>query len=114
MRRRDIVKDKERPDLREVVRTLIVQADATARVLECYYWTEEPGLLECLRALLSMPPEARGALQTFLGAVENPKSISAAVDGSGALKLFSPDAAKTMATFFADGRPDGPASRVPS
>jgi hypothetical protein len=113
MGKSDIVKGEE-PDLREVVRTLIVQAGAAARVLECYYWTEEPGALESLRALMTMPPQARGALQTFLGAAGNPKSISAVVDGSGALRLFSPEAAKAMATFFADGRSDATASRVPS
>lgn len=114
MRARAIVKGENEADLREVVRSLIVQAGAAERVLECYYWTEEPGVLECLRAVVAMPPQARAAFMTFLAAAENPKSISAAVDGSGALQLFSPDAVKTMVTFFSEERSDGAGSRVPS
>src|ERR1700691_380130 len=95
---------EQEPNLREVVRALIVQTGTPARVLECYYWTEEPGILECLRALVGMPPQARAALQAFLAAAQNPKLVFASVDGAGALRLSSPEAAKTMATFFAGGQ----------
>jgi hypothetical protein len=100
--------------LAEVVQALILQAGDPARVLECYYWAQEPGALECIRSLLAMPPQARGALQTFLAASEDPRSISVFVDDSGCLSLFSPEAAKIMTTFFNGGHSGRIASRYDS
>ena len=66
-------------------------------------------ILECLRGLLAIPAEVRGALLTFLAAAENPKNVSVAIDQAGALNLFSPDAAKIMTSSLGEGlsRPVG-------
>jgi hypothetical protein len=55
-------------ELVSVVQSLIAQAGNSARMLECYYWTQEPGLLELIRAFLAMPIEAQTALRAFLAA----------------------------------------------
>jgi hypothetical protein len=101
-------------ELAEVLRALIIQIADPSRVLEWHYWSEEPGVLEFVRFLLTVPPQVRGALQTFLLAAEDPKSVSVFVDSSGTLKLFSPNAAKVMKAFFSEGQAGSTASRLPS
>ena len=85
-----------------------------SRVLEWHYWAQEPGILEFVRIFLTVPGQVRGALQTFLLAAEDPKSVSVFVDGSGTLNLFSPNAVKVMKTFFSEGQAGNCAARLPS
>ena len=106
--------EKKKLDLAEILRALIVQTGDPSRVLEWYYWAQEPGILEFVRSLLMLPPEARRALQTFMASAEDPVSVSVSIDDNGTLNLFSPNAAKTMKTFFAEGRTGPHASRSPS
>jgi hypothetical protein len=87
-------------DLRKAVQSLIDQSDDSARLLECHYWSIEPGLLEMIRALLATPVEARAALQAFFAAAIVPNSITASVDADGTLNLRSPEAAATLTIFF--------------
>jgi hypothetical protein len=101
-------------DLAEVLRALIIQTADPSKVLEWHYWAQEPGILEFIRTFLTVPSQVRGALQTFLLAAEDPKSVSAFVDPSGTLNLFSPDAAKVMKTFFSERPAAGNAPRLPS
>lgn len=55
-------------DTAEALKQLIRQHDNPASLLELYYWSKEPGLLECLRAFLQAPAEVRNILQTLLPA----------------------------------------------
>ncbi len=87
-------------DLGRVVQSLITQAGNSAQVLECYYWTREPGLPELIRAFLTMPIEARTALRAFLAAAVVRSSITVSVDATGTLTLRSPEAAEALATVF--------------
>lgn len=79
---------------------LIQQCDDPMRVLESYYWSKEPGLLECVRALLGAPADVRTVLQVFLAAAVVRESISASIDEDGALNLYSPEAAAILIRFF--------------
>ena len=46
----DVERDEELgTDLGDVVQSLIAEAGNSARLLECYYWNQEPGLLEMIR-----------------------------------------------------------------
>jgi|SRR5579872_5219958 hypothetical protein len=101
-------------DMADVLHALIVQTADPSRVLEWHYWAQEPGILEFVRALLTVPHQVRAALQTFLSAAEDPESVSVFVDGAGTLQLFSPNAAKIMKTFFSEGAAGRPVSRLPS
>lgn len=91
-------------DLASVVQTLVEQAGNSAQVLECYYWTQEPGLLELIRAFLAMPVEARTTLRAFFAAAVVRNSITASVDSAGTLTLRSPEAAAVLSSLFGHGR----------
>lgn len=88
-----------RCDIATLVQNLIAQTGDSRRILECYYWSQEPGLLELVRAFLAMPPEAQVALRTFMAAAVVRNSITASIDASGALTLRSPEAASLL-TYF--------------
>jgi hypothetical protein len=90
-------------DLVSVVQSLIAQAGNSARMLECYYWTQEPGPLELIRAFLDIPIEAQTALRAFLAAAVVRSSITASVDATGTLTLHSPEAAAVLGTLFGPG-----------
>lgn len=81
---------------------LIQQHDDPARLLECYYWSKEPGLLECIRAILAAPAEVRVVLQAFFAAAIVREQISASIDEEGTLNLSSPQAATILTRFFRD------------
>ena len=80
-----------------------VERADSARMLECYYWSQEPGLPELIRAFLEMPIEAQTALRDFLAAAVVRSSITASVDATGTLTLRSPEAAAVLATLFGRG-----------
>ena len=48
----------------EVVNHIIDRCDHP-RLMELYYWTQEPGLLEIIRAIAAMPDSGREALESF-------------------------------------------------
>ena len=87
-------------DLGRVVQSLIAEAGNNTRLLECYYWSEEPGLLEMIRTFLAMPIAAQTVLRAFFAAAVVPRSITASLDATGALTLCSPEAAPILATLF--------------
>ena len=90
-------------DLLHVVQSLIAEEGNNARLLECYYWSHESGLLEMIRAFLAMPVEAQTALRAFFASAVVPKSITASIDATGALTLRSPEAAAILAALFSGG-----------
>jgi hypothetical protein len=49
-----------------------------ARAIEMAYWSEEPGLLEIIRAVACLRPETRTALLDFLSKASDARRISAA------------------------------------
>jgi hypothetical protein len=87
-------------DTAELVQNLVLHMRDPARLLECYYWSQEPGIVECVRALLAMPVAARNLLEVFLAAAVARDTIKASVDDQGALKLSSPEA-KIILTHLA-------------
>jgi hypothetical protein len=84
--------------LRDLVSAIVEQGDARS-VMEMYYWSQEPGLLEIMRAIATMPENARTALEVFLAMSHEPSAISAQWDGSGRLTLTSPQAGQAIAVI---------------
>jgi hypothetical protein len=88
--------NQEQVKLQDVLNTIVKRLGDTSRILECYYWSEEPELVNFVRQFLSMSDQVRGALLTFMSAIEDASLIIADMDGSGTLQLHSPEAAKVV------------------
>ncbi|HVZ52175.1 MAG TPA: hypothetical protein VG986_09425 [Pseudolabrys sp.] len=73
----------------EVIRTLVNGGADSSRLLELYYWSQEPGIVELVRAYLEMNERARLAMGNFLLSAR-PQSIAAALDTQGRLVLSRP------------------------
>lgn len=80
-----------------LIRTLAVGCDSPAKVLELYYWSKEPGLIEVIRGIAAMREDVRAAIEAFIALAGDVKSASADLDGRGVLTLASAEAARTVA-----------------
>jgi len=74
----------------EVIKTLVSGGIDTSRLLELYYWSLEPGVVELTRMYLEMPERARRTLSNYLNTAEL-QSIIASTDASGRLILSQPN-----------------------
>ena len=74
----------------QIIKSLVsAEADAS-RLLEMYYWTREPGIVEMIRAYLDLPEQAQRHINGFL--VSNkPQAIATAIDQQGRLVLSAGD-----------------------
>lgn len=77
----------------EVIKTLVNGGTDESRLLELYYWSQEPGVVELIRAYLEMDERARLTLGNFM-LTARPQSIVASSDGSGNLVLSQVASAK--------------------
>ena len=64
------------------------QGGVPARAIEMLYWSEEPGLLEIIRAIACLPVATRAALQAFLSSAPDAGAILASRN-EGNLVLYS-------------------------
>lgn len=89
-----------------LISTLANENTDESRLLELYYWSQEPGVMEMVRAYLEMDERARLTLGNFM-LTARPQSIVASRDGNGALILSQAGPPKT-------GSPNGsrPARRA--
>jgi hypothetical protein len=83
--------------LKEILASLV--GDEPNRLMEMYYWSREPGLLEIMRAIAIMPESARTSLEVFLAMSHEPTAIAAHWDGSGRLTLTSPQVGQAVAVI---------------
>jgi hypothetical protein len=65
-----------------------------SRLLELYYWSQEPGVMEMVRAYLEMDERARLTLGNFM-LTARPQSIVASRDENGSLILSQAGPPKT-------------------
>ena len=82
-----------------VAHCILSECEDSTRLLELFYWSREPGLLEIMRAIATMPEDARTALEVFLAMSHEPTAIAAHWDGSGQLTLTSPQAGQAIAVI---------------
>lgn len=80
-----ITSDCSDPDW-EASKALVGGGVDTSRLLELYYWSLEPGVVELARKYLAMPERARHALSRYL-ATAQPSAIAVATDADGRLIL---------------------------
>jgi hypothetical protein len=81
----------------EILETLVAGGCEPALIVEMYYWTREPGMLDLIRAIAALPDEARSALEAFFAMSHDPAAIAAKWDTVGRLTLASPQVGQTMA-----------------
>lgn len=77
-------------DIWELIQALVLGRVPADRILELFYWGQQPGILEMVRAILDLRPESRAAIAALL-TVAPSDSISAEVERSGRLILSSPE-----------------------
>jgi hypothetical protein len=80
-----------------LIRTLLAACDDPAVALELLYWSREPGLVEVIRAVATMPEETRAAVEAFVGLARDPRTVSATLGQNGVLTLQSREVTKTVA-----------------
>ena len=82
---------------RAVLRELIECCPDPARLLELYYWSAEPELLDLVRRYIDLPERPREALRAFLSMVADcPDSVVVNVSRNGDVTLSSPAVAQLM------------------
>ena len=80
----------------KLLRSILAEC-GDARLLELYYFSREPDMLDIMRAIAALPEDARAALEAFLAVSHEPAAITAKWDGAGRLTLASPQVGQTMA-----------------
>jgi hypothetical protein len=92
------------PRMPDVVSRIVAKCDP-ARLMEIYYWSREPGLLEIIRAIAAMPEPGRQALESFFALGGDPETVVATWEESGRLTLQSNnlgEALEVIGYFLAD------------
>lgn len=70
----------------EVIRSLVTSEAEASKLLEMYYWTREPGIVELIRAYLNLPDRGQRHLSDFL-LKNRPQLIASMIDQQGQLVL---------------------------
>lgn len=96
-RRRTAARPKRKTAHELLIRSLVAGCDKPADALEIYYWSKEPGLVEIMRAIATMPEEARAVIEAFAALAHDQTTVKARLDPGGVLTLASPHAARTVA-----------------
>lgn len=74
----------------ELIQTLVSGRVPASRILELFYWSQEPGALEMLRIFLGLSSQDSAALLRFFAEAE-PSSVAISANNAGELVL-SPSA----------------------
>jgi hypothetical protein len=70
----------------DIIRSLVSSETDASKLLEMYYWTREPGIVELIRAYLNLPDRAQRHLSDFL-LKNRPQSIASVIDQQDRLVL---------------------------
>src|SRR5262245_17605700 len=89
-------KQSKDPATERLIRTLVAGCDSPAEALELYYWSKEPGLIEVIRGIATMPENTRAAIEAFVALARDTKAIKAELDSRGVLTLASAEAARAV------------------
>ena len=89
----------DQPELEDILNSIVVTCGDPARVLELFYWSQEPEVLEVIRWLMALSGKAREALCSFLTSVPDPQLVSVEVSLQGHVTLSSPEIAESMSAM---------------
>jgi len=109
-RTRSNARPSKDPATERLIRTLVSGCGSPAEALELYYWSREPGLIEVIRGIATMPEDTRAAIEAFIALARDAKSIKAELDARGVLTLASAEAARivALAQYAAEEDEDAP------
>lgn len=82
----DLAQSYQNNNVWEAIKTLVNGGTDSSRLLELYYWSQEPGIVELVRAYLEMNERTRLTVGNFM-LTAHPQSIVAALDSEGRLVL---------------------------
>ena len=85
------------PQYSKTVQLILAECEDSSRLLELYYFSREPGMLEVIRTLIAMPEPTRASIEAFLTMSHEPAAIAAVWDAAGRLILSSPQVGQAMA-----------------
>lgn len=87
---------REEADLPAIVRSLVTEFSNPARLLEIYYWSQEPDAVAFMRKVMLMRSQPRAVILSFLAMASDPKLVGASVDELGQVILSSPQVAEAV------------------
>lgn len=99
--RQKLEADGGKAEVWELIQTLVSGRVPASRILELFYWSQEPGALEMLRIFLGLSAQDSAALLRFFQAAE-PSSVAISANDSGELVL-SPAARPPRHAITHDG-----------
>ena len=92
--------------LTDLLNRIVADCQYPERLVELYYWSAEPDLVEVMRHYLALPAEARAALHIFLSlSADDPNSVKVRAVRSGELRLSSRAAAELPDRVARQGTP---------
>jgi hypothetical protein len=84
--------------LKAILRRLIATSQNPAHLLELYYWSAEPELMNAIRQYVALPEKPRAALMAFLTMTADcPETVQVTVTKDGYVTLYSPALAGIIA-----------------
>jgi hypothetical protein len=97
-----------------LIRMLLAACGSPAGLLELYYWSREPGMIDIVRAIAAMPEQTRASFEAFVALAGDSRSIEATLEPHGALTLASPEASKAiaLASYAAENESEDSARRL--
>jgi len=84
-------------DVKQVLHNLLERSGNPSRLLEVYYWSTEPELVEFIRQFLALPNSTRFALTAFMSMTKDAwGSVAVTIGLNGEITLSSPAVAEAM------------------
>lgn len=110
IRQKAVETDGSKAEVWELIQTLVSGRVPASRILELFYWSQEPGALEMLRIFLGLSAQDSAALLRFFQAAE-PSSVAISANESGELVLSPAARPPRQAAHLGDGDKARPAVR---
>jgi len=86
VRHRAVEPETGKTEVWELIQTLVSGRVPASRILELFYWSQEPGALEMLRIFLGLSSQDSAALLRFFQEAE-PSSVAVTANDAGELIL---------------------------
>jgi hypothetical protein len=86
IRQKALEADGGKAEVWELIQTLVSGRVPASRILELFYWSQEPGALEMLRIFLGLSAQDSAALLSFFQAAD-PSSVAISANDAGELVL---------------------------